>query len=34
MARNRHSRFVQITVWVVVFAMIIGVMSIIGSAIL
>jgi hypothetical protein len=32
-AANRHSRFVQITVWVVVIAMVISVVGIVGSAI-
>jgi hypothetical protein len=32
-ATNRHSRFVQITVWVVVIAMVISVVGIVGSAV-
>jgi hypothetical protein len=33
LATNRHSRFVQITVWVVVIAMVLSVIGIVGSAI-
>ena len=33
MVTNRHSRFVQITVWVVVVAMVLGVVGIVGSVI-
>lgn len=33
MAAKRQSRFVQITVWVVVIAMVISVVGIVGSAI-
>lgn len=33
MAQNRNSRFVQITVWVVVIAMVFSVVAVVGSAI-
>lgn len=33
MASNRNSKFVQITVWVVVIAMLFSVVAVVGSAI-